>query len=398
MPEGNGINAAQRAVTNMPAARVTNLLGGMGTVWNCVAPRLHPEIEHWPGISAAEWDRAYRRAEELLRVRVDPAGHSRRQDFVLGALGGLGAMPAPVAAEPRTASPGLLCWTGPAEILNGHAAAPIEVLPQHAVRRLTHRRGRVLTAEAVDLGTGRTASIGADVFVTALGGLRTPALLWASGIGTEGGESGPLGRYLCDHPLVYAQVVLDPGCLDPEEAAPDPLAVVPISGTRPFHALLLCGAYDAGLLEGRLDERLILSLYWYTTAKPRFDNRVRFGGATDAVGLPRPTFDYRLDDEDRRHQEAALEDLRTAARSLGEYLPTSPPQKLSPGSSMHVMGTTRMGTTNDGSSVVDSWGRVWDFDNLYLGGTGLIPSATATNPTLAACALGVRTAEHITTA
>ena len=31
MPEGNGINAAQRVALNMPAASVTNLLGGIGT-------------------------------------------------------------------------------------------------------------------------------------------------------------------------------------------------------------------------------------------------------------------------------------------------------------------------------------------------------------------------------
>ena len=40
MPEGHGLNAEQRIGANMPAARVTNVLGGMGALWNCVTPRL----------------------------------------------------------------------------------------------------------------------------------------------------------------------------------------------------------------------------------------------------------------------------------------------------------------------------------------------------------------------
>jgi choline dehydrogenase-like flavoprotein len=62
---------------------------------------------------------------------------------------------------------------------------------------------------------------------------------------------------------------------------------------------------------------------------------------------------------------------------------------------MHVIGTTRLGDADDGGSVVDGGGRVWGFENLYLGGTGLIPTASATNPTLTACALAIRTADRL---
>ena len=52
------------------------------------------------------------------------------------------------------------------------------------------------------------------VLVVAAGGIRTPALLAASGIGNDA-----LGRYLYDHPLAYGQLVLkgEPFAGDPKE-------------------------------------------------------------------------------------------------------------------------------------------------------------------------------------
>ena len=54
-----------------------------------------------------------------------------------------------------------------------------------------------------------------------------------------------------------------------------------------------------------------------------------------------------------------------------------------------------MGVAGDGHSVTDTHGAVWGFENLYVGGTGLVPAATVTNPSLTACALAVRSAGRI---
>ena len=430
MADGNGVNSAQRPAVNLPAASSTNLAGGMGALWNGVALRLDPDREGWPGICAVEWNELYDRAEAMLGVGLAAAAGSARQEYVLRALAALpGAAPVPVplAARRSPGDPRGVCWTGPAEILagiggpagpgeagltggtgltgeaglTGETAGRLEVLWEHAVRRLDHRGGRVLAAEVVDLRGGAATTVRAEAFLVAAGGIRTPALLWSSDIVADGADA-PLGRYLCDHPLAYAQLVLDPEALgSPARAGagpdPDPVVLLPMSAGRPFHALLQCDAYDVRVLEGRIDSRLLLSLYWYTSAAPRFENRVIFSHeATDAFGLPQPTFEYRLSAEERDRQQAAVADLRAVGQRLGTFLPGSPPRLLSPGSSLHVMGTTRMGQADDGQSVTDLSGRVWGFDNLYLGGTGLIPSATATNPTLAACALAIRAAAAIT--
>jgi choline dehydrogenase-like flavoprotein len=65
------------------------------------------------------------------------------------------------------------------------------------------------------------------------------------------------------------------------------------------------------------------------------------------------------------------------------------------GSSLHTMGTIRMGEADDGTSVCDPDSRVWSFDNLFVGGNGVIPTANACNPTLTSVALAVRSCERV---
>jgi choline dehydrogenase-like flavoprotein len=59
------------------------------------------------------------------------------------------------------------------------------------------------------------------------------------------------------------------------------------------------------------------------------------------------------------------------------------------------MGTHRIGPKDDGTSVCDTYSRVWNYENLYTGGNGTIPTANAVNPTLTSVAIAVRGAHQL---
>jgi glucose dehydrogenase len=50
---------------------------------------------------------------------------------------------------------------------------------------------------------------------------------------------------------------------------------------------------------------------------------------------------------------------------------------------------------HSGNSVVDSYQRSHDHQNLYLVGSGTFPTIATANPTLTIAALCLRTADHI---
>jgi glucose dehydrogenase len=144
---------------------------------------------------------------------------------------------------------------------------------------------------------------------------------------------------------------------------------------------------------------------------PDPDNRVTLSDFKDGLGLPRPKIAYSLSPYTKRGIVAAkqLQDLlfsKMGAKDITTVLPNDPTLFVEETSGQrvqlnymgagHIMGTYRMGDKKKPKeSVVDSYQRSHDHDNLYLVGSGTFPTGATANPTLTIAALALRTAEEI---
>jgi pyranose oxidase len=399
----------------MPNAAMSTNVGGMGAHWTAACPR--PVDDEVPDcVDPAVLDEALTRAEELLAVTTHAFDRAPLTGAVQQVLGDLFDRPTrrPVGAMPvavTVGEDGALHWTGPAIIAGDLWQRPNVTLRTGTLAtRVLLDGDRATGVEVVDVATGERSTISARTVVVAADAFRTPRLLHVSGI-----RSQALGRYLSEHPQIMAASVLDEKFV-PADApldapvpttameAPEGGAIVPISGVswvpyaadRPFHGQVMQMDASPVPLDPGVTVRpgQVVGLGWFTKKELLPENRVWFDeDEVDQYGLPAIRIDYSLSANDQAAIEAAIEEIQVATQGLGT--PLGDPFVMPPGSSLHYIGTTRMGTADDGTSVCDPTGRVWGTDNLYVGGNNVIPTATACNPTLTAVALGVLTARSI---
>lgn len=406
-----------------PAVAAATNVGGQGAHWTCAIPR--PAFsEKVPFIPDEEWDELIVRAEALL--------HAQREAFADSAIGGAirtlldtefgaelpdgyGVGTLPVAGDPQP--DGSMRWAG-ADVVLGPLIDPADPLSRRfrlrdlsLVRRVEHEGGRVTGVLVEDLRTRTTSSVAADAVVVAADAFRSPQLLWASGI-----RPTALGRYLTEHHVVISTVALDPGRMsalvsdDELEAelarrakhAADPVAAVNrIPFSEPDHPFSLQVMYaenppfpldpqspHAGNRWG------YVNMGYGVRKHPRVEDGVSFSDdELDYRGLPNMTIEYALTETEDDEIAAATERLRRAGGALGDFV--AQPRLLPNGSSLHYMGTMRMGPSDDGTSVADPYSRVWGFENLVVGGNALIPTANTMNPTLTSVAIAVRGARRL---
>ena len=169
-----------------------------------------------------------------------------------------------------------------------------------------------------------------------------------------------------------------------------------VDGLHPFHGQVM--QLDASPIDLGVEDPsgVVVGLGWFCAKEIRAEDRLEFDDSElDSFGLPAIRIRYRLTDRDQAQVQAAMAQQRRAAEALGGFIPRGEPRLLPAGTSLHYQGTVRMGEADDGTSVCDPASAVWGVSGLYVGGNGVIPTATACNPTLTSVALAVRAARVI---
>jgi len=88
-----------------------------------------------------------------------------------------------------------------------------------------------------------------------------------------------------------------------------------------------------------------------------------------------------------------LAELRAIEDGTDGFVDGGAPRLQPLGTSMHYLGTTRMGLVDDGHSVCGPTGAVWGHPTVFVVGNGVIDTATACNPTLTSVAYALLTAD-----
>lgn len=385
-----------------PGASVAWNIGGMGVHWTAATP--WPYAEEIPDfLPRAEWDADLETARGLLRTSVGPLVDNPFTEPIFAAI--REAVPSPDPAREFGYMPmaGVahsdrpFARTGPRDIapfVFDGSAPNVTFRTGVFVTRLENDGTRVTGLITKDVDTGvETVYRGAQILVAA-DALRTPQLLWASGI-----RPAALGVRLNEHASIDGDVVIDAARLGLADAEiPVPPAGEPFIGSYWSPSIGAARPAHGQLMEREFDGRHVLGVGWYCATEIRPENRIEFSDEiTDALGMPHMTVHFSYSENDLAEIRRTMDVQRAAANAIGTFQDAES-EVLPAGASLHYTGTVRMGPVDDGTSVVDTDGRVWGFDNLFLAGNGVVPTALTCNATLTGATLSVRIARAVSAA
>jgi pyranose oxidase len=400
------------AKNEMPAAAHSTNIGGMGAHWTCACPR-PGNRERIPFIPADEFEKAYSKAEQLLCV-TQKAFPASPEGLAIQRI--LGKIFNPKLSKEREVQPmPLACkvdedgnqyWVGPDIILGdlalNHNQGNVEIWSDTICRRLEKQEGHITAAFVENLSSKINTEIKAKVYILACDALRTPQLLWASGIRPKA-----LGHYLNEHPFVFAFVELKDELVDktaaeaynPQNRKEQTIGVFWIpydSPGHPFHAQIMHMDLSPLKIETHNNPKHIVGLGWGTIKEIRYEDHIEFSESEkDFYGMPKMNIRFSLTENDWAQIEKAKALQRKAMEAFGKEIREGEQTLMPAGTSLHAQGTVRMGEKDDGQSVCNPHGKVWGYDNLFVGGNGVIPMATTSNPTLTSVAMATRSAEKI---
>jgi choline dehydrogenase-like flavoprotein len=295
--------------------------------------------------------------------------------------------------------------------------AGARLIPNAVVYRIEHdAQGRIMAVHYYDPDkvshrvTGKT-------FILAANGIESPKLLLLSASdkypkGLANG-SDMVGRNLMDHPSTSLTFDADEALwLGRGPQSPSSMNTRRDGEFRKKHAAYridftnssqVLGVTQSLIADGVYGPELEKQLRYHAAHQmsiknvlevlPDPANRITLSSQKDAMGIYRPQTHYAIDDYTRRGAEASKRDFTRMAELMGgTNLRYSKDGSFS--NNNHITGTMSMGA-DPKTSVVDSFGRTHDHENLFIVSTGVMPTSATCNSTLTAVALALRTAQHI---
>ncbi|MBP2266178.1 choline dehydrogenase-like flavoprotein [Pseudarthrobacter sp. PvP004] len=391
--------------SGLPAASATQCVGGMATQWTAACPRPRGS-EVIPFIDPKSMDAAFDRAEKLLDVSnqqlglwsEDPVGQVIAELFNAGRTPESVVQSMPLAV---TSENGHRKWSGMDTVLGDTVGSPgFELLANTRCTRVIMDGRTARGVEVVDEVLGAVRQIFASNVVITAGSLHGPQLLFASGI-----RPRALGRYLNDHHMIVGAVAVprrssgnDESLIRSGTDVVSGVTWIPFDDdVLPLHGQIMHTDASPVAVTGNADAGMqVISLGWFAAKDIQDTDRMEFSETeTDSYGMPWFTIHYELTQRDRELIQLAKEKTSLMADALGSSIYSDDAYLMPAGFSLHYQGTMRMGPVDDGTSTCDATSRVWNTENVFVGGNGVIPTATACNPTLTSVALAVLGADEI---
>lgn len=306
-------------------------------------------------------------------------------------------------------------YTGMVHVRKAEATGKVEVRPGSHVRRIKLGAGRrVSHVEYVD-GRGATQQVEARAFVLAAGGIENPRLLLLSATTGEhaqglGNESGLVGRTLMFHTAAGVRATMKERvgghrigfgtsiCWDHHQHRNLPeignMLLFPADLQGPMPATI---ARESGLTGKALKEHVRneygrnVKIIAEGEMMPDMSNMVSLSTtAKDRFGDPIPRISMKMGDFENRTMHKGIEIGTRIMKLAGATKIWTDMNPLGG----HYMGSTCMGS-DPRASVCDKYGRCHGLDNLYLAGSSIFATSSASHPTLTIAALALHTAEHL---
>ncbi|HKP32257.1 MAG TPA: GMC family oxidoreductase [Chitinophagaceae bacterium] len=146
----------------------------------------------------------------------------------------------------------------------------------------------------------------------------------------------------------------------------------------------------------------IFQLFTRMEQAPNPASRITLSNEKDALGMPRPSLEWKPDGLERTSIHKLIEEIgkefgyeNIGRIKMAEWLTNDNndwPSSL--GGAWHHMGTTRM-NADPKKGVVDPNCKVHDINNLFIAGSSCFPTSGVANPTLTLISLTLRLSAHL---